>query len=91
MRGQNKLNNTNTSSCQERRMTKGKAVTVLGLSERNVSCLVLTTADLLTAFRREISVVEGGRDELQDLHLAYTTLLTRVRNNKIKLRKEKRR
>ena len=84
------------------KMTKNEAVTVLSLwrfaslSGRKVGELVLTRADVLTAFRREISVVQlGGRDgrgyNIKDFHEAYQTLTTRMKNNKIKLKKERRR
>ena len=83
-------------------MSKNEAVTVLSLwrfaslSGRKVGELVLTRADVLTAFRREISVVQlGGRDgrgyNVKDFHEAYQTLTTRMKNNKIKLKKERRR
>ena len=95
LEGRSCLLQSRDGRADQKRMTKGKAVTVLGLSERNVSCLILSSADLLTAFRREISVVQvGGRSErgysIEDFHLAYQTLLTRMKNNKLKLRKERR-
>ena len=84
-------------------MTKRTAVSVLGLWRRegmsgrsSVTKLVLTSADLLTAFRRELSVLEcGGRDgrgySRDDFQQAYNTLNSRMKNNKLKLRKDRQR
>ena len=77
-------------------MTSRTAVVVLGLwkSDRNITELRLTNTEVLTAFRREISVVQiGGKHargySISEFHQAYQTLITRMKNNKLKLKMEK--
>ena len=78
------------------KMTSRTALMVLGLwsSDRNVTELRLTNTDVLTAFRREISVIQiGGKHargySISEFHQAYQTLITRMKNNKLKLKMEK--
>ena len=77
-------------------MTSRTALMVLGLwrSDGNITELRLTNTDVLTAFRREISAIQiGGKHargySISDFHKAYQTLLTRMKNNKLKLKMEK--
>ena len=78
------------------KMTSITALMVLGLwrSDRNITELRLTNTDVLTAFRREISVIQiGGKHErgysISELHQAYQTLMNRMKKNKLKLKMEK--
>ena len=78
------------------KMTSRTALLVLGLwsSERNVTELTLTNTEVLTAFRREISVIQiGGKHgrgySISEFHQAYQTLIARMKNNKLKLKMEK--
>ena len=78
------------------KMTSITALMVLGLwrSDGNITELRLTNTDVLTAFRREISAIQiGGKHargySISDFHQAYQTLLTRMKNNKLKLKMEK--
>ena len=101
-RGQSKQNKSSVLlQSRERReeatkMTSRTALMVLGLwsSDRNVTELRLTNTDVLTAFRREISVIQiGGKHargySISEFHQAYQTLITRMKNNKLKLKMEK--
>ena len=78
------------------KMTSITALMVLDLwrSDGNITELRLTNTDVLTAFRREISAIQfGGKHargySICDFHQAYQTLLTRMKNNKLKLKMEK--
>ena len=104
-RGQSRQSKTQSSLLQksrgerreeENKMTSRTALMVLGLwkSDRNITELRLTNTEVLTAFRREISVIQiGGKHargySISDFHEAYQTLLTRMKNNKLKLKMEK--
>ena len=99
-RGQSRQSKTQSSRGERReednKMTSRTALMVLGLwkSDRNITELRLTNTEVLTAFRREISVIHpGGKHargySIGDFHQAYQTLLTRMKNNKLKLKMEK--
>ena len=69
-----------SDSASKRPMSRGKAMTVLGLwrtrglTERNTTELAVTQADLLAAFHREEARLQGSGTKLQDLHEGYQVL-----------------
>ena len=100
--GQSKQSKTQSSLLprerrgEDKKMTSRTALMVLGLwkSDRNITELHLTNTDVLTAFRREISVIHMGEKHargysISEFHQAYLTLITRMKNNKLKLKMEK--
>ena len=81
-------------------MSRGTAMTVLGLwktrnpNERNVTEMIITQDEVMTAFRKEISSIQrGGRHERgytrRDFQEACQTLTRRMKNNRLKLKLDK--
>ena len=81
-------------------MSRGTAMTVLGLwktrntNDRNVTEMIITQDEVMTAFRKEISnIPRGGRHERgytrRDFQEACQTLTRRMKNNRLKLKLDK--